>query len=172
MGVIPSGLHRHGSAELTVTIVVSLHLGGMFAFSPAIGAALDRWGRRPGLFAAGILSISGVLIGALTEGAVAPGAGLFLIGVGWSAAYIGSTAIVSDLSAPAERAAALGMTDLVAGLSAAGGVLGGVVLVEATELSVLGLTAAGLLLVPLSFLVKLHEPPPAPAVAPVRTMCP
>lgn len=171
MSVLPSVLHRHGSGELTVTAVVSLHLGGMFALAPLLGAALDRWGRRPGLVAAVLLAMAGVAIVTFADGAVVPGAGLFLIGVGWSAGYLGSTAVVSDLSAPAERASALGLTDLVAGLAAAIGVLGGAVLLEATGLFTLGFAALALLLVPLLLLLALRERTPEPAVE-ARAICP
>lgn len=60
MGVVPVVIHQHGAGELTVSLVVSSHLGGMFGFSRLFGEALDRWGRRPGLGGGVVLSISGV----------------------------------------------------------------------------------------------------------------
>jgi MFS family permease len=159
MGVVPVVIHEHGAGELTVSLVVSLHLGGMFGFSRLFGGALDRWGRRPGLGGGVVLSISGVGL-SLLAGTMVPAGGLFLIGVGWSAAYVGSTAIVADLATPAERGRALGFTDLVAALAAGTGVLGGALLLEATSFPVLALTAIALLLVPAALLLPLREDGP------------
>jgi MFS family permease len=171
MGVVPVVIHQHGAGELTVSLVVSSHLGGMFGFSRLFGGALDRWGRRPGLGGGVVLSISGVGL-SLLAGTVVPAGGLFLIGVGWCAAYVGSTAIVADLTTPAERGRALGFTDLVAALAAGTGVLGGGLLLEATSFPVLAFTAIGLLLVPAALLVPLREGGPGrwpQAVATVRS---
>lgn len=153
MSVVPVVLHSHGSPELTVSLVVSLHLAGMFAFSSLVGAALDRWGRRPGLLMGIGLTASGVLL-TLPEGSTALSSlGLLLIGVGWSFSYIGSTAAVSDLAGATERAGALGLMDLVASVAAATGVLSGAVLLRATALPVLGFTALALLAIPVALLM-------------------
>lgn len=159
MGVVPVVIHRHGAGELTVSVVVSLHLAGMFALSSLVGAALDRWGRRPGLLAGALLSAAGVLLSLSGATAVAA-AGLFLIGVGWSAAYLGSTAVVSDLAGPAERAGALGLTDLIAASSAGVGVLGSALLLEVSGFTALVLVAVGLLALPVALLVPLRETTP------------
>jgi MFS family permease len=145
MSVIPVVLHSHGSGELTVSVVVSLHLAGMFALSSVIGDALDRWGRRTGLLGGIGLSAAGVLL-ALGQGTtLLPSVGLLLIGVGWSMAYVGSTALVSDLAGPAERAGAVGLMDLIASVSAAVAVLSGGALLQATGLAVLTVAALVLL---------------------------
>jgi MFS family permease len=167
MGVVPVVLHSHGAGEGVVSAVVSLHLGGMFVFSRLIGAALDRWGRRPGLLAGAGLLVAGVLL-SLIGGRAIPAAGLVLIGVGWSSAFVGSTAVVSDLSAPSERAGALGLLDLVASLSAAGGVFGGAFVLEAAGFPVLVWAALALLLLPISLMLVLRQPAPVEARAAAR----
>lgn len=152
MSVVPVVLHSHGAGELTVSLVVSLHLAGMFAFSSVVGAALDRWGRHPGLLVGIALTGTGVLL-ALREGStVLPSLGLLLIGVGWSFSYIGSTAVISDLAGSSERAGALGLTDLVAALAAATGVLSGAALLQATGLLAVGVAALALLVIPVALL--------------------
>ena len=160
MSVVPVVLHSHGSSELTVSLVVSLHLAGMFAFSSVVGAALDRWGRRPGLLVGIGLTGTGVLL-TLAEGStILSAAGLLVIGAGWSFSYIGSTAAVSDVAGATERAGALGLMDLVASVSAATGVLSGAALLRATALPVVGITAFALLAIPVALLTTL-----APKVA-------
>jgi MFS family permease len=160
MGVVPALLRAHNEPGLTVSIVVSLHLAGMFALSPVIGAALDRWGRRTGLLAGALASAAGVGVGLVSTSPLVAAVGLVLIGVGWSAAYLGSTAVVSDLAAPSERAGALGLSDLVAALAAALGVLGGAALLQLAGFTALSVTALALLLVPIGLLVPLREAAP------------
>jgi MFS family permease len=157
MGVVPVVLHAHGTSAVTVSLVVSFHLAGMFAFSRFVGAALDRWGRRTGLMGGAALLAGGVLL-ALVTGTVVPSVGLFLVGVGWSAAYLGSTAVVSDLATPVERGGALGLTDLVASLSAAAGVLSGAAVLEAAGLPTLVTAALVLVAASASLIVVLREP--------------
>ena len=158
MSVVPVLVREHGAAPLTVSVVVSIHLAGMFALSQPIGVVLDRWGRRAGLLGGALTSVAGVALGLASTSTPVATVGLFLIGVGWSAAYLGSTAVVSDLSAPSERAGALGLTDLIAAISAAIGVFGGAALLEGPGFTVLSVVALGLLAAPVALLVPLREP--------------
>jgi MFS family permease len=160
MSIIPVVVHSNGASEITISLIVSGHLGGMFAFSQVVGLALDRWGRRVGLLAGVVTSATGVVLGAFAGGTILSAIGLFLIGVGWSAAYLGSTAVISDLSGPAERGRALGLADLVAAASAATGVLGGAVLLGATGIGVVGTVGLALLSLPLLLLAPLQEAGP------------
>jgi MFS family permease len=163
MSVIPVVLHSHGTGALTVSIVVSLHLAGMFAFSPLIGTALDRWGRRTGLVGGSVVCGGGALL-ALAEGTIPlPSLGLLLIGVGWSAAYIASTAVVSDVARSNERAGAVGLMDLIAALSSAIGVLGGAALLNATGIGTLVVSALLLLAAPTLLLLGASRPRAAKA---------
>jgi MFS family permease len=160
MGLSAVVLSSHGVGEGAISAVVSGHLAGMLAFSPAIGAALDRWGRRTGLIVGLAITAIGVPLTAIPTGAAAIGVGLFLVGVGWSVAYLGSTTVVSDLTEPVERAGALGLTDLVAAIASAVGVLGGAALLQATSFPTLAIVALALLAVPGALLLPLREPAP------------
>lgn len=160
MAQLPPSIHRLGASEVTVSIVVSLHLAGMFAFSPVFGTVIDRWGRRAGLLLGAVLSASGVLLSVAFPRTIGVGTGLLLIGMGWSAAYLGSTAAVSDMSTPWERGGALGVTDLVASLSSGVGAIAGAMLLRAAGLPVLGVAALALLALVVALLVPLREPSP------------
>jgi MFS family permease len=166
MGVIPVVLHSHHTGEVTVSAVVGLHLGGMFALSPVIGAILDRWGRRAGLLLGAAVTAVGVLVSLLNDAVPVDAVGLFLIGVGWSAAYLGSTAVLSDLTSPAERTGALGLADLVASLTAAAGVLTGGFLFESTGFAPLAWAAVAFLVLPFILVLALREPSPGRWLAP------
>ncbi len=164
MGVTPLALHHHGESGTAISGVISLHIAGMYAFSPLIGAALDRWGRRPGLLVGAIASGVGALIAGTQQGALPVGSGLFLIGLGWSATYLGATAVISDLTTPAERGGALGFTDLMIGVcSAAGGLAAGLVY-EGAGYRSLGIGVAVVVGVVLLTLLGLPESHPARAV--------
>lgn len=129
MTVTPTALHDHGHGSGAISLIISAHITGMFALGPFIGALMDRFGRRVGLVGGFVLSIAGALVAATEASAAAVGAGLLLIGVGWSATYLGSTALISDATEATERSAALGSMDLVvSSMSAVAGLTGGLVL--------------------------------------------
>jgi MFS family permease len=165
MGVIPVVLHSHHAGEVTVSAVVGLHLGGMFALSPLVGIVLDRRGRRTGLLLGVAITAVGVALSLVQLAVVADASGLFLIGVGWSAAYLGSTATLSDVTRPSERARVLGTADLVASLSAAAGVLAGGILFEGAGYVALAVAGLVLLAAPLAVVLVLREPSPGRWVA-------
>ena len=82
------------------------------------------------------------------------------MGLGWSGAYLGATAIISDLTASSERAGALGFTDLLtAGASAAGALTGGFLL-ESAGYATVGAVMAVLLVPALALVIPLREPAP------------
>jgi len=130
--MVMTPLHmEHGGAELRVIgFVISVHVLGMFAFSPLVGLLADRLGRPPVLFAGGVLLlVSLVLCGSSPEGSSWQiFAGLFLLGLGWSFATVAASTMVAD-NAPIEaRTDVQGAADLLMGLAAAGaGGLAGVV---------------------------------------------
>jgi MFS family permease len=161
MGVTPTALHAAHHGGTAISFVVSIHIAGMFAFAPLIGRWMDRTGRRSALLAGCVTSILGALVAATEGGPIVVGASLFAIGVGWWATFLGATAVISDLTAPNERAGALGLTDLLISLtSAVAGLTGGVVL-EAAGYGALGVGLAVLVAGALLIVVRLREPVPA-----------
>jgi MFS family permease len=161
MGVTPTALHAAHHGGTAISFVVSIHIAGMFAFAPLIGRWMDRAGRRSALLAGCVTSIVGALVAATEIGAMVVGAGLFLIGLGWSATFLGATAVISDITAPNERAGALGLTDLLTSLTSAVAGLAGGLLLEAAGYGTLGIALAGLVAVALILVVRLREPSPA-----------
>jgi MFS family permease len=158
MGVTPVALHHHDTSATVVSAVISLHIAGMWVFSPIIGAALDRFGRRPGLIGGGAISVVGALLAATDAGPGLVAVGLFAIGLGWSATFLGATAVISDLTAPTERAGALGFTDLLVSLSSAVAGLAGGFVFEGAGFRILGLGVATVVLLVVLSVVRLREP--------------
>ena len=163
MGLTPIALHHHDTSTTVIATVISLHIVGMWAFSPFIGWGLDRFGRKPGLLAGGAVSVAGCLLAATDAGAGLVAVGLFAIGLGWSATFLGATALISDLTEPSERGAALGFNDLLVSLSSAiAGFAGGFVF-EGAGFRVLGVAFATLVLVVMVAVLRAREPVPAVA---------
>lgn len=121
----------HGNAQLEVIgFVISMHIVGMYAFSPVVGWAVDRWGgRRVAATGGVILTVAGLLASRAHTG----WSGLLLValvtlGIGWSCTLVsGSTLLTASVTA-SERPAVQGLSEVVMGLSGAtGGALAGVV---------------------------------------------
>jgi MFS family permease len=163
MGITPVEISHHGGHALAVGGAISLHVAGMFAFSPLVGAALDRWGRRPGLVVGTAVSAGGAVIAASAHGSMPRlVSGLFLVGLGWSSSYLATTALVSDLTAASERAGALGFLDLVAAGAAAAGALAAGFMLEGLGYASVGWTVS-VLLIPVFLLVWALPTPVRPA---------
>lgn len=130
MGMTP--LHMgHGGASLQVVgLVISVHILGMYAFSPLVGRATDRFGRRVVVGVGGVTLLAAVLLaGTAAEGHSAGlTGGLFLLGLGWSLVLVAGSTLVGAGLGPHERPRVQGVADLVMGISAAAaGALSGVV---------------------------------------------
>ena len=133
MSMTPVHLTNHGASLTLVGFTISLHVAGMFALSPVFGWASDRWGRIPlilvgqALLAAAVLAIG---FGAENETAVL--VALILLGLGWSAATVSGSALVSDLVTGATRLKVQGRSDTIMSLAGAvGGASAGPILVLA-----------------------------------------
>ena len=121
--MIMTPLHmEHGGAQLEVIgFVISVHVLGMFAFAPVVGASADRFGRGPMLgVGAAILLVSLVLCGSSPEGhSWQITTGLFLLGLGWSFATLSASATIADLAPLEVRTDVQGTSDMAMGLTAA-----------------------------------------------------
>jgi MFS family permease len=109
-----------------IGLVISVHVAGMYAFSPIVGWCVDRFGRIPVIVAGIVILLVSCLLAGLAAGdqVILLGIGLLLLGIGWSCTLIaGSTLLVDDVG-PVERPSVQGLSDLV--MNAAGAVGGAV----------------------------------------------
>jgi len=122
----------HVDVTLTVIgLVISIHVIGMYAFSPIVGQISDRIGRvRAIQVGIAILLLSLLVSGiAAADDEITLGIGLFLLGLGWSFTLIAGSALLSESVSPEMKPATQGASDLVMNLSgAAGGALAGVII--------------------------------------------
>ena len=122
----------HVDVTLTIIgLVISIHVLGMYAFSPLVGALSDRLGRVR-VIQIGIVTLllSTVISGfSRADDAYTLGLGLFLLGLGWSCTLIAGSALLSESVDPTFKASSQGASDLVMNLAGAGGgALAGVII--------------------------------------------
>ncbi|PIR82661.1 hypothetical protein COU20_01300 [Candidatus Kaiserbacteria bacterium CG10_big_fil_rev_8_21_14_0_10_59_10] len=111
----------HGHDAVAVTIVMSAHFLGMFGLVLVAGQLVDRLGRRLSIIAGLLILAFGVLLLLAGQGMGTVLPALFIIGLGWNLAFVGSTAVLADAVRPLERARLLGFNDFAAiSLSALG----------------------------------------------------
>jgi MFS family permease len=122
----------HVDVTLSVIgLVISVHVLGMYAFSPIVGSLSDRLGRvRVIQLGIAILLLAAIIAGsARANDAYTLGVGLFLLGLGWSCTLIAGSAYLSESVDSEYRASSQGASDLVMNLSGAGGgALAGVII--------------------------------------------
>jgi MFS family permease len=122
----------HVDVSLTIIgLVISVHVLGMYAFSPLVGSLSDRYGRVR-IIQIGILTLllSTIISGkAQADDAYTLGVGLFLLGLGWSCTLIAGSTLLSESVSAEFKASSQGASDLVMNLAGAGGgALAGVII--------------------------------------------
>lgn len=122
----------HVDVTLTIIgLVISIHVVGMYAFSPIVGSVSDRIGRINTIKIGVVTLLLSALISgfAAADDAITLGIGLFLLGLGWSFTLIAGSAFLTESVAPEVKTSAQGASDLVMNLSGAGGgALAGVII--------------------------------------------
>ncbi len=122
----------HVDVTLSVIgLVISVHVLGMYAFSPVVGALSDRLGRiRVIQIGVAILLASAATAGlSPAMNAVQLGIGLFLLGLGWSCTLIAGSTLLSEAVSVEMKPSSQGASDLVMNLmGAVGGAASGVII--------------------------------------------
>ncbi len=144
MVMTPVHLH-HGDATVTaVGVVISLHIGGMYALSPLIGWLSDRIGTVPVLMA-GMVQF---LAAAVLAGTASPrdlmqlSAGLILLGTGWSCGLVAGSTLLTRSVPTEHRPSIQGLSDLFMNAGGAlGGIIAGAIVATASYGALAGATA-------------------------------
>ncbi len=107
---------REGAHELSVIgIVISVHIIGMYFFSPVVGWLVDRVGPRLVIGLGGVILFVGAEMASNTPAETRNGVlfGLFLVGLGWSFGLIAGSSLLVGAFGPAERVSVQGAADLM-----------------------------------------------------------
>lgn len=101
MTMTPVHMKEHGHESIS-QFVISLHIAGMFAFSPLVGRFSDRRGRLVTIVVGAGITISATAMAALSgESPTLLFPALWLLGIGWSFGLIGGSSLLVD-SIPTE----------------------------------------------------------------------
>ena len=122
MTMTPVHMKLHGH-EMLSQYVVSLHIAGMYAFSPLVGRLADKKGTTITVLIGSTLLVLATIMSALSgEAALVLFPALWLLGIGWNFGLIGGSAMLLE-SVPAEkRVTVQGSADLM--MSFCGGLAG------------------------------------------------
>lgn len=122
----------HVDETLTVIgLVISVHVAGMYAFSPLVGYLSDLLGRKRVIQIGTLILLLACLIAGRSPGtsAIPLGVGLFLLGLGWSCTLIAGSALLSESVNEALLPSTQGASDLIMNLmGAVGGAMAGVII--------------------------------------------
>ena len=159
---INNGGHDHADVLKIVSVVLSLHIAGMYALSPVMGFLVDRLGRRPVvLLGIGLLVAACAVAGSAGHATVRLSIGLALLGLGWSATMVAGSTLLTEAVDVVVRPAAQGLSDMVMGFAGAmAGALSGVVVAIASY-GTLALLSAVAVLPLLALALRSDEPPRA-----------
>lgn len=139
----------HAQVSITVIgLVISVHILGMYALSPLVGMASDRFGRHSILIAGAALLLTAATIAGAAHADTSTwiGGGLFLLGLGWSCTLVAGSALLSESVPAPSRQDAQGLSDLAMNLcGAAAGITAGIV-VALLSYAWLALLAAAIVL--------------------------
>jgi MFS family permease len=141
--------HNHMLGD--ISIVISAHTVGMYAFSIISGRLADRWGRGQVIIVGSATLVLACIAATISPDVLPLGVALFLLGLGWNFCFVGGSTLLADQLSPAERARTQGFNDLLVGLASATGSLGSGFIFAALGYNTMAFISAAFALIPLIF---------------------
>jgi MFS family permease len=130
MAMTPIHLADHGVILPLIGLTISLHTAGMYAFAPVFGWLADRLGRTVVILIGQAILLASLLINFVApDSMTAVTIALVLLGLGWSAATVSASALLTESVETQDRTTVQGFSDTTMSLAGAGGgALAGLVL--------------------------------------------
>ena len=155
MVMVITSLHmrNHNHSVPAISLTISLHVVGMFAFSILSGRLADKIGRARVIAAGGVVLILACMAAPLSPAFVPITFGLFLLGLGWNFCFVGASSLLSDQLSPDERARTQGFNDLLMGLVAASGSFLSGHVFAAVGYGTMGAISAGVSIIPFALAI-------------------
>jgi len=138
--------HQHELRDISV--VISAHTFGMFAFSILSGRLADRYGRGPIILFGSATLMLACLAATFSPDVLPLSVALLLLGLGWNFCFVGGTTLLADQLSALERARTQGFNDLLVGLASALGSLGSGIIFAAVGYEAMAYVSAALALIP------------------------
>ena len=153
MSITSVHMKAHQHPLTAVSMVISVHALGMYAFSIISGRMTDRWGRGPVIILGSAILILSCLMAAPSVNFLPLVVALFFLGLGWNFAYVAGSTLLADQLSPGERAKTQGFNDLLLNLTSAASQIGSGVVYAVGGFGIMGLTAAAAAVIPLSIAI-------------------
>ncbi len=134
---------------LGISLVISAHTFGMYAFSIFSGQLADRWGRGQVILVGASGLILACILAPISTNLAPLAFSLFLLGLGWNFCYVGGSSLLADQLNNLERAKTQGFNDSLIGLASAIGSFTSGLIFAASGFGVVGLVGVGLAIIPL-----------------------
>lgn len=141
--------HNHMLGD--ISIVISAHTVGMYAFSILSGRLADRWGRGPVIMIGSVTLVLASLAATISPDVLPLGVALFLLGLGWNFCFVGGSTLLADQLSPLERSRTQGFNDLLVGFASAVGSLGSGFIFAALGYNMMAYISAAVAVIPLFF---------------------
>jgi MFS family permease len=150
MGIASLYMSYYQHTLTDISVVLSAHTFGMFAFSMVAGRLTDRWGRGPVILIGTATLVLACALAPLSPDVLPLSIALFLLGMGWNFCYVGGSALLSDQLSPEERAKTQGANDFLLALATAAASFGSGLMFARTSYTVLGIVGAVASLLPMA----------------------
>lgn len=125
MSMTPLHMHHMGYDLVVVGFTISLHIAGMYAFSPIFGWLSDRVGKIRIVLLGQLIYVAALAVAGFGQhDRTMVTIGLFLLGLGWSASTVSASALLSQTLPAQEKTNVQGLSDTSMNLA---GALGGAV---------------------------------------------
>ena len=130
MSMTPIHMKGMGFDLVVVGFTISLHIAGMYAFSPIFGWLSDKIGRVQTVILGQSIYVAALAVAGFgQDNRLAVTIGLFLLGLGWSASTVGGAALLTATLPVEEKTNVQGLSDSLMNLSGAfGGAVAGTIL--------------------------------------------
>lgn len=124
MTMTPVHLAHQGHGITVVGLTISLHVLGMFAFAPVMGALADRVGAVRTVLLGQVVLLASAVVGAAGQDRTGAVVGaLFLLGVGWSMVTVPAATLLSGAVEAPARPLVQGASDSAMNAAAAVGAI-------------------------------------------------
>lgn len=124
MVMTPLHMDHHHHGREAISLVISIHILGMYGLSAVTGYLIDRFGRVQMLVAGALTLIASALLAPVSTDQYILSAALFLLGLGWNFGYVAASSLLADALQGEERARVQGVNDSLVFLAAGFGSLG------------------------------------------------